>query len=518
MKENYIIGIDAGTSITKAVLFDLGGNEIFKTEVQTNISSPFIGWIETEMNGLWKDTKKCLKELILKSKISHNDIIGIGLTGPGDGTWMIDHEGNPIRPGIYWCDGRAEKIIQKWFSDGTAERAFEICGTSVNTGSQCAQIKWLKENEPKTLRTAKTIFHCKDWLYYKFTGKITSDESDESLGLFDIKKRKYEKELFELFEINEYFDKYPVVQSSDKNRSKILTEVAKELGLNKDLMVASGPMDVVSCALGGGAIYHGQACSIIGTASIHEVITDTPIISPKMVGMTLCHAHKSKWIRLMAAMAATPNIDWFIKEFGYKYEKESKKKGIPILKYLEEVISNVPLGCEGVLYHPYILPGGERAPFVAPNARANFSGITISHSIDHVIRSIYEGIGFSMLDCYMHMPISIGDIILTGGGSKSSTWCQIIADITGKIIRIPRGEEFGAKGAMLNFGVALGIYDGFEDAVSKTVDIAKSYFPNTINTKKYNEIYKIYKMTYKKMIDVWDLRSSIRKGDIKFDG
>ncbi len=504
MVKNYIIGIDAGTSFIKSVLFDLEGNEFGKSEIKTNVVKPFAGWIETDMLDLYRSVIRSLKDLLSKTKANRKDIIGIGITGPGDGTWIVDEAGNPVRNGIYWCDGRSDKIVSNWLKDGTALKAFDISGTSVNTGLQCAQVRWLKENEPDSLKKARSIIHCKDWLFYKFTGVVSSDESDESLALFNIHERNYDKRLFELFGIEEFFHLYPIANPSEENNATISEDLAKELGLSSDLMISSGPMDVSACALGGGAIYHGQACSIIGTASIHEIITDTPLTSPEMIGMTLCHAHKKRWIRLMASMAATPNLDWFLNEFGYKYKAEAKEKGIDVIKYADKIIEKIPVGSNGIIYHPYIFPGGERAPFVSPSARAIFSGLNLNSSIDFMLRSIYEGVGFAMLDCYNHMPIEVTEIILTGGGANSDIWCQIISDITGRYIKIPCGKEYGAKGAALNMGISAGIYKSFEDAVAKTVKVIKSYTPDSDNHKKYSDIYMIYKLTYEKMMEIWN--------------
>ncbi len=509
VENEYLIGIDAGTTYVKAALFDLEGRELFKKGTPTNISSPDPRWIEADMAILWEYIKKCLKELIAAAKINSKKIAGIGLTATGDGTWMIDYDENPVRPGILWCDGRSEIILNGWLSDGTAEKAFDICGTAIHTGSQCTQLKWLKEHEPECLKRTKAIFHCKDWLFYKFTGKITTDETDESLTFLNIKSRQYDDELFKLFDIYEYSDKFPTVNHAEENTGTILGGLAKEFNLSKDLIIGSGPMDVLACAVGGGAIKNGDACSIIGSAGINEVVTGHPLLYPRMVGMNLCHAPKDKWIRLIAAMSATPNLDWFIKEFGAKYKLEAEEKGIKLIKYVDKIVENIPAGCEGVLYHPYIFPGGERGPFVVPNANASFTGLSINHSIDFLLRSIYEGVGFSMLDCYKNMPVEINEIILTGGGAKSNIWCQIISDITGKVIKIPGGEEYGAKGAALNVGVALGIYKDFEEAVLKTVKTVKTYLPDSLNNRKYQEIYEVYKMTYEKMMDVWNKRSSV---------
>lgn len=131
------------------------------------------------------------------------EIDAIGITSTGDGTWMIDKRGNPVRGGILWCDGRAGKVVDRLHAQGIARQAFDICGTSVFTGSQAAQLLWLRENEPESLEKAHVVFHAKDWLFYKLTGLITSDETDESLTMLRMTSRQYDPELFRIFGIED---------------------------------------------------------------------------------------------------------------------------------------------------------------------------------------------------------------------------------------------------------------------------------------------------------------------------
>ena len=172
-----LIGIDAGTSVVKAVAFDFEGNEVCCHEAAVQLRRPERSWVEQDMNELWETVNSCLGEVIRRLRESERDLAGIGITSTGDGTWIMDREGNAVRNGILWCDGRASNVVEKWHSQGVAEAAFEICGTSVFTGSQATQLAWLREFEPESLRRAHIIFHAKDWLFFKLTGIISSDEN-----------------------------------------------------------------------------------------------------------------------------------------------------------------------------------------------------------------------------------------------------------------------------------------------------------------------------------------------------
>ncbi len=508
-EERCLIGIDAGTSVVKAVAFDTSGHEICSHEIPMGVHQPQPLWVEQDMTELWNTVKACLTKTASRLKELKREMAGIGITSTGDGTWIMDQDGRPVRGGMMWCDGRAGKIVERLHSQGIAHLAFDICGTSVFTGSQAAQLAWLRENEPESLRRAHVIFHAKDWLFYKMTGIISSDETDESLTMLRMSTRKYDLELFRIFKIEDLYPKFPPVKPTEENVGTILPSVASELGIPGNMPVGSGPMDVAACALGTGAIEHGHASSILGTAGIHQVIMNEPILEPRMVGMTLCHGVKGRWMRMLAAMTATPNLDWFLKELGGGFVMEAREGGEGIYDHLEKVVRSVPAGSEGVIFHPYLFPGGERGPFVKPTARASFTGLNLNHSRRHLLRAVYEGVAYATLDCYRHMPIDPQIVYLSGGGANSPVWCQVIADCLGKPVSVPEGSQFGAKGAALNIGVAVGIYKNAQDAVSQSVRLARPYEPDSGNFKLYQQLYEVYRLTAERQMDLWDLRSKI---------
>jgi xylulokinase/L-xylulokinase len=213
-------------------------------------------------------------------------------------------------------------------------------------------------------------------------------------------------------------------------------------------------------------------------------------------------------MRMLAAMTATPNLDWFLKELGAGLATKARRGRGTDYKRLETVVKSVPAGSEGVMFHPYLFPGGERGPFVKPTARASFTGLSLNHSAKHLLRAVYEGVALATLDCYRHMPIEPKTVYLSGGGANSPAWCQIIADCLGKPVSVPAGSQFGAKGAALNVGVAVGYYKDARAAVSRAVKMDRFYQPDAARTKLYGQLYEIYRQTAARQMDLWDLRAS----------
>ncbi len=460
------------------------------------------------MYSVWEEVKHCVKSVIEQMRSRSGELLCIGITSTGDGTWMLDAERKPIRPGIMWCDGRAQEEVQEMHREGIVKKAYALCGTSVFTGTQAAQLKWLERHEPEHLDRAAIIFHEKDWLLYQFTGEISTDATDECLTMIDLKTQEYDDRLFEIFDIKKHRHKFVPLRKTFENCGMMLPSVARELGLPKPVIVAAGPMDVSAHALGVGALKTGQASSVMGTAGLHQVVMDdTYIDENNMAGMTCCHCEPNRWLRLIAAMIATPNLDWVLSVFGVR-----KEEGFSY-EELEQELCRIPIGSQGLLFHPYIFPGGERGPFVKTTAKGSFTGISQHHTKYHMIRAVYEGVAFSTLDCFKHMPIEPYVVFLSGGGSSSSFWSQIVCDALGKPVVILEGSEYGAKGSALNASVAAGLFADYQEAVSAAIKEKRSHEPDLGNTRRYDEFYELYKMIYLSQMQAWDLRAKLVQQD-----
>ena len=194
--EKYIIGIDSGTTGIKAVLFDTQGKEIAKKGIALQGYFPEENQYEEDMLEIWDSAMTCVKDVA--GKVDASYIIGLGITAQGDGLWMVDEEGEPVRRGCCFCDGRAAEFVDEWVEDGTCEKLFKACGTWICTGNQNGIVRWMEKYEKESLDKSRWLLHLKDYLFFKFTGEITSDATDQSLILLDQKKRDYLDEAFTL--------------------------------------------------------------------------------------------------------------------------------------------------------------------------------------------------------------------------------------------------------------------------------------------------------------------------------
>jgi len=507
MQEKFLLGIDAGTSVVKSVVYNLEGKQISLSRRRVAIETPKPGWAEQDMNKVWEMVRQTIVEVVNKAKISPSSIAAIGVAGQGDGCRLLDEKLRPVRPSILWLDGRAGEIVTQWEKKGIDREGFRISGSTIFSGAPAAIIKWLSLNDPDSLKKAKYFLFAKDWIKFKLTGKICTDPSDASRAPIDLKKLTYSEELFELFEISPYLSIFPEITFSGEIIGETTRNIASECNLKAGIPVISGMIDVVATPVGLGILEKGEAYTIVGTTCFSAVLSSRPLFEPPGVGMNLAYAFPDRYVRAMPSMAGTPNLDWFVDNFFLNEKKRFKEE--KFYEFLEENVKKISPGSEGILYHPYINPGGERAPFVKPSAKAQFFGISLRHTKWHLLRAVYEGVALSVLDCFSHIPVEVAEVRISGGGATSSLWCQILSDVIGKPIHVSSAQELGTLGAAIAAGAAVGLYPDIKEAAKELVKFSHFYKPNMENHSKYLEIYRLYRSIYNHLWNDWDERRSL---------
>lgn len=507
----YLLGSDIGTSVIKATLFELDGREVRSATAESPVLHPRPLWAEQDMGEVWRGVSDTIREVVEAAGIPADRIAAIGLTGQGDGTWLVDGNGEPVRPAIIWLDGRAADYLGEFQRQGIDKEIFGITGTALNSCNQGLQLRWLQDHEPAALLSAAAALRAKDWAFLRLTGIVSTDETDASFTYFDIQRRIYDLRVLELLGISQWRRLIPEARPSYQNIGRLQPGVASQLGLPAGLPVVSGPFDVIASALGLGVCAPGDACTILGTAGIHLSVLDTPSESPAGVGYNICHALPNRWVRLLPTMTGTLNLQWFAKEFYAAEARAFGQDGGKLWDTLEAQVWQVGPGAEGVIYHPYIDPAGERAPFIEPLARAQFVGLTTQHRREVLLRAVYEGVVFSAMDCYRILAPKVSSIKLGGGGARSAFWTQMFADALQCPVQVIQGQEFGAKGAAINAGVAVGLYDSFADAVARTVHPAREYLPDAEAGRVYAELFKVYRNLCSVMRPLWAELAHLRQ-------
>ncbi|MBO1265437.1 carbohydrate kinase [Proteiniclasticum sp. SCR006] len=495
----YLIGIDAGTSRVKAVLFDLDGYEV-KSAYRDN--EPVLvanGGVEQDMNVLWEKVLDCLVEVT--ANLEAEDVLGISITGQGEGIWLIDEDGEPVSNAYLWNDGRSKDVVDDLIQskNDLYDKAYKFTGTQPFPGTALSHLMWAKKHRPEVLEKAKNLLFCKDWIRFKLTGEVAMEYSDSATSLMDINNLEFSRKFFAELGIEEVADLMSEVKKSYEIAGTVTKEIAHKLGISENTPVGVGAIDVIASSVGVGAINSGDTSTILGTTCATVIVTDT--INPGHgTSRFEVHGRDGLYVNLQPTMSGTPNIDWVLNNIS----------NIKSYKEIDAELAKMPPVPKGVIYHPYISTSGERSPFYCPNARANFFGLNNYVSRMEMVKAVYEGIAFSIKDCLEgSLTTEEGTIYLAGGGADSPVWAQIISDVTGRNVEVSEGNEFAAKGVAMMLGVTLGIYDSFEDAKNRTCRSKASYKPIAENTEQYAKYFELYHEARVNFENLWNKRSSI---------
>jgi sugar (pentulose or hexulose) kinase len=320
---DYLLGIDVGTSVIKTALFDLQGREYATASKETRVLVPALSWSEANMTDVWQTTADTIRQLLHSTSIRGEQIAAVGITGNMVGAWIIDANGNPIRDAILWNDGRCIELISRLEKEqpGFTARIFSSSGSVMQPGCTLPILRWLHENEPHILERASAVLCCKDWIRFNLTGMLVTDPTEASVMPGDTRTRNYSDAMFELLGVGDYRALLPEVAPSQMVVGQVHARAAELTGLHEGTPVVTGAGDVPCSAVGAGAVQPGVACTILGTTCLNCLVTPDPVFTPADVGLLFCMPEQG-WLRVMANIAGTTNLDWFIDQF-FSHEQQT---------------------------------------------------------------------------------------------------------------------------------------------------------------------------------------------------
>ena len=433
------------------------------------------------------------------------EIAGISLSGHGGGVWLLDKDGRPVRDAIIWLDGRAKPYLDRWGAEGMLPKLYDLSGWNLFAGIGPVTIfPWLMEHEPESLKKARINLTSKDWTKFCLTGEYSTDPSMASIALLDFNTLDFSADLLQAAGIGAYRDLLPKLVPAWEVAGRVTEKAAVETGLKAGTPVSGGAFDGTCSALGAGAYAPGEANCNIATAGVHSVLSAESSLDPERVYSQMCYCTPGTFYKTSMAQLAAGNLDWFEREFCAAEREEAKKRNCSVYDIINEEIAAIPVGAGGVVYLPYLQ--GERAPFVKPEARAVFFGLGDWHKRGHLLRAVYEGVALSTrhnVDAMIKKG-KLDKAIVSGGGTKSAVWCQIISDCLGSRVKVPAGADAGSRGAAINAGVATGVFKNHAEAVAAMVQMKAEYSPNAGNGARYDQLYGLYKDLVKAAWPVWE--------------
>lgn len=488
---NYLLGIDFGGGASKATLIDTLGNIIAESTAEYPTYYPEGGGCEQEP----KDWEKALVDNIAalkeKSKIDTSSILCIAVDSATHTAVLCDENKKPIRPAIHWTDSRSVKESRE-LNEKYGEEIFKTSLHRPGTFWTLPQIIWVRNNEPENFKKIKHIFFEKDYIRYLLTDVFCTDyiEAEGSM-LFDSEKLCWSKMLCDIAGIDVSF--LPPIKNPTDVIGRVTAAAAKMTGLCEGTPVICGTTDTVMEVFASGAVKKGDVTVKLATAGRICVITDKPYPHRDLVNYS--HVAEGLWYPGTATKSAAASYRWYRDTFGGNY------------KDLDDGAKAVPIGCEGLRFHPYL--NGELSPYADPMLCGSFTGVRATHTKAHFTRAVLEGVCYALLDSRSVLTEAGIDYSLTataiGGGTKGELWRQIAADILGMTLRTVESSDSSLGSAMLA-GIAAGVFKDVQDAAEKCVKFKSVTVPNPENTEKYLKVFEEYKKIHDALAPIYDAR------------
>ena len=495
MQTYHYLGVDVGTTVIKATVFDDHGNARAHASRPSPVIRPHSGWSEQSMDAVWQTTADCIADAV--SQTGDLTIASLGVCAQGDGLWTLDAKCKPVRNAILWNDARSEQEVLGWIQDGTSAKLSRFCRTSIWSGTAGAAFRWLKTHEPENAKRVAYVLFCKDWINYQLTGKLATDFSDASIPFMDLETRSYACETFSLLDIDELAGKLLEPRVASARHGGLTEDAAARLGLPAGLPVATGTLDLAAMLTALGLHNTGDICLILGTTAVLNVIVDPGPFDGEPVGATLAHPYLDKWIRVIAPATGAAALDWFATLHPKTMAGASAGE---IAAKLTDLARSSPPGANGVLFLPFL--AGERAPFVAPHASASFLGVRSTTTLADMAHAVIEGTSFSLRHCFTaEGTTTSGDAFLTGGGSKNEFWCNILASILATPIVANDESDHGLWGAALFGAHAAGLID-INNPPKRPLP-HRRHTPDPALVAAYEKIYPVYEQAVELSRPLW---------------
>lgn len=503
---NYILGIDAGTTAFKIVLFDEYGSIIAEQTEEYSLAAPGPGFVEFPPEEYWNVCKRLIKAILTKANVRNTDIKAIAIDSQGETLICVDKEGRPLGNAIVWLDNRSVEeagLIEKEFG---AQKVYEITGQpEVVPTWPATKILWFKRKKPEIFERTSKFLLLEDFLIYKLTGKFAAEKSLlSSTILLDINRGIWWEDMLDFIGISP--DQLPEIMESADAVGSLTAQASMETGLSTETIVVTGALDQAAGMIGAGGINEGVITETTGTCLAVCVNTggktafNKELKVPRHYGVLPESYYSIFW-----SPTAGIVLKWFKENFlaipQYSPIKIAEPESVYYLMDCEA--KSIPAGSDGLIMLPHL--SGTQFPEFNQDARGVYCGFTLAHSRGHFIRAILESVAYLMnqyIRTIENSGIVVNEIRSLGGGSKSRLWNSIKADVTQKSIITLKNSEATCLGAAMLAGIGIGLYKSVEDACDKTVHTGEIFRLDKSNAAVYENGYSSFLKLYDKIFKI----------------
>ncbi|MBA4385231.1 MAG: pentose kinase [Anaerolinea sp.] len=492
--DKKIISFDLGTGGNKASLYDVDGTCLAYTFVGYDTLYPEVGWHEQKPVDWWKAVVESTRQLINKSKVDVNTIVGLGISGHSLGAVPVDINGMLLRETTpIWSDIRAQQEAESFFKHVDTDDWYLTTGNGFPAPCYTVfKVMWYKNHEPEMFSHIYKIIGTKDYINLNLTGKIATDYSYASgTGIYDLKAWRYNQEFIKASGLP--IEIWPDILPSTAILGEILPEVAKQLGLPTSVKVVCGGVDNSCMALGAKNTRDGRVYTSLGSAAWIAVSSEQPVLDKQFKPYVFTHVVPNMFTSAVSIFSAGTTYSWVKDQFCELLETEAKNTSKDVYVLMNEFAEQAPIGSNKLLFNPSLAGGTSQDSSV--HIRGAYIGLDLKHGKPELIRSAMEGIAMNLrlrLDLLRKYTKIEDEILFVGGGAKSRFYLGIFADVFNtKILKTNIDQDAGALGAAAIAAVGVGLWQNFDkiDEIHKTIELVE---PVKENNQKYENLIPIF--------------------------
>jgi xylulokinase len=495
MADRLLLGIDIGTSGSKAILLAADGTVVATATAEYPMYTPRPLWAEQHPADWWTATVQAIRQVLATPGVAARQVAGVGLTGQMHGLVLLDAHGAVLRPCIMWNDQRTGPQCAEITAKLGLPRLLELIANPVLPGFTAPKILWVREHEPDVYRQAAQVLLPKDYVRFRLTGDYATEVSDASgTALLDVAHRRWSDEMLAALDIPATW--MPPCYESPVPSARISAAAAEATGLPAGTPVVGGGGDQAAGAVGSGIVHQGIISITLGTSGVVFAATERFLLEPQGRLHAFCHAVPDQWHLMGVMLSAAGSLRWYRDVLGQAELAQAARDHTDVYDLLTTQAASAPAGSEGLLFLPYLT--GERTPYPDPDARGVYFGLTLRHEKAHMVRAVLEGVAYGLrdsLELMRAMGLEITQVRASGGGARSPLWRQILADVCESEIVLTNVTEGAAFGAALLAGVGAGLYGSVAGACAATIRITDRVEPGPA-AAVYADYYPIYQALY----------------------
>lgn len=480
---DIVIGVDMGTTATKAVAYSVAGEQLASASQGYPLEEPHPGHAVQDPELILGAVYQTVREVV--AEIGAARIAGLSFSAAMHSLMALDAQLEPITPVVTWADTRASAQAERIRASASGLELHRRTGTPVHPMSPLPKLVWFREQEPRIRQEAAIWANAKDWVLLRLCGALVTDHSlGSSSGLMDIHRLAWDEEALSLAGIRA--EQLPELVPTTTVLDGLTEEGSAATGLPLSTRVVVGAGDGPLANLGVGAVRPGVAACSIGTSGALRVAVDRPVVDPR--GGVFCYAlTEDRWVIGGAINNGGVTLDWVRNEIA--------DTTTPIEELLDRA-GEVPVGSGGLLMLPYLL--SERAPHWSSIARGAYIGLTRAHTREHMVRAAVEGVALQLalvLQSMRAAGLEIDEIRATGGVIKHPLWQQTIADAFGAPIGLLAEQEGSGFGAALLGMQALGLIDSI-DVAAGLQPVEHTVRPRPAEAAVYRSLLPVFDEIY----------------------